>query len=384
MTDGESPMTPEQLAEAREYGRLELYCELADKALDVAYLAIFALYFAAAADHWLSASIQADWLRWGALFLLISVGHMLVSFPLSMYAGYRLEHRFGLSKLSLAGWLWRYVKRNLLAVAFGTLLIVVLFFVIRGVGPWWWAVAAGGSFVVSVVIAQIAPVVIMPLFYKIERIDRPDLANRIERLASGTGLAIEGVYRMDMSSETVKANAMLAGLGRTRRVIMGDTLLDGFTPEEIEVIFAHEIGHHVHRHIPKMIAAGMVFMVAGFWVCDLVLRRWMVQSIGVVDYATLPVSSLAPLLLSLTAFSLLLEPLQNVLSRAYERQCDRYAVVRTGLREAYLSAFRKLAVLNKDDPCPNPIAVFLFHSHPPIAERLAMIEDTPALVGVGE
>ena len=173
---------------------------------------------------------------------------------------------------------------------------------------------------------------------------------------------------MDMSRETVKANAMLAGLGRTRRVIMGDTLLDGFTPDEIEVIFAHEIGHHVHRHIPKLIAAGMAFMLAGFWACDFVLRAWMQHTIGVVDYA-------AVLLLTLTAFSLLLEPVQNVLSRRYERQCDRYAIRRTGLREAYLSAFRKLAVLNKDDPCPNPIAVFLFHSHPPIAERLAMAEE---------
>jgi STE24 endopeptidase len=167
---------------------------------------------------------------------------------------------------------------------------------------------------------------------------------------------------------------MLAGLGRTRRVILGDTLLDGFSPDEIEVIFAHEIGHHVHRHIPKLIAVGMVFMLAGFWTCDLVLRGWMEYTLGTVDYAALPVSALPGLLFALTAFSLVLEPLQNVLSRRYERQCDRFALSRTGLREAYLSAFRKLAVLNKDDPCPNPVAVFLFHSHPPIAERLAMAE----------
>jgi len=252
--------------------------------------------------------------------------------------------------------------------------MTALFAVIRATGPWWWLVAAGGSFVISVILAQIAPVLIMPLFYKIERIDQPELAERMGRLAEGTGLAIEGVYRMDMSSETVKANAMLAGLGRTRRVILGDTLLDDFTPDEIEVILAHEVGHHWHRHIPKMIAMGILFMLGGFWLCDWVLRAWMSQTIGEVDYARLPVSSLPLLLLALTAFSLVLEPLQNVLSRVYERQCDRYAIRRTELREAYLSAFRKLAVLNKDDPCPNPIAVFLFHSHPPIGERLAMVE----------
>jgi STE24 endopeptidase len=368
-------MTAEQLAEARQYGRLELICDLADKAIDLAYLSVFALVATIPLDNWLAQFVERDWLRWGVMFLLVTLGHLAVSFPLSYYAGHKLEHRFGMSKLTFAGWIWRYLKRNVLAVVFGLLLMLAVFGVIRWTGPWWWLVSAGGSFLVSVVIAQLAPVLIMPLFYKIERIDKPELAGRMQRLAHGTGLAIEGVYRMDMSRETVKANAMLAGLGRTRRVIMGDTLLDGFSPDEIEVIFAHEIGHHVHRHIPKLIAAGIAFMLAGFWACDFVLRIWMQQTIGVVDYAALPVSSLPVLLLVLTAFSLLLEPVQNVLSRHYERQCDRYAIHRTGLREAYLSAFRKLAVLNKDDPCPNPVAVFLFHSHPPIAERLAMAEE---------
>ncbi|MEX2138250.1 MAG: M48 family metallopeptidase [Pirellulales bacterium] len=373
--EAQQTMTPGELAEAREYGRLELACDLADKALDLTYLAAFTFLWAIAADAWLAGWIDRDWLRWAAMFLVVTLGHLLVSFPLSFYASHRLEHRFGMSKLTFAGWLWRYVKRNTLAIVFGLLLMVALFAVIRWTGPWWWLAAAAGSFLVSIVFAQLAPVLIMPLFYKIEKVDQPELAGRIERLAMGTGLAIEGVYRMDMSRETVKANAMLAGLGRTRRVILGDTLLDGFTPDEIEVIFAHEIGHHVHRHIPKLIAAGMVFMVAGFWACDFVLRAWMQHTSGVVDYAALPVSSLPLLMFSLTAFSLLLEPVQNVLSRRYERQCDRYALKRTGLQEAYLSAFRKLAVLNKDDPCPNPVAVFLFHSHPPIAERLAIADD---------
>jgi STE24 endopeptidase len=375
LQESREAMTPEQLAEAREYGRLELVCDLADKAIDLAYLSLFAFFAAIPIDNWLAQFVERDWLRWGAMFLLVTLGHLIVSFPLSYYAGHSLEHRFGLSKLTFRGWIWRYLKRNALAIVFGLLLMLAVFGVIRWTGPWWWLVAAGGSFLVSVVIAQLAPVLIMPLFYKIERIDKPELAERMQRLAHGTGLTIEGVYRMDMSRETVKANAMLAGLGRTRRVIMGDTLLDGFSPDEIEVIFAHEIGHHVHRHIPKLIAAGIAFMLAGFWACDFVLQIWMQQTIGAVDYAALPVSSLPVLLLSLTAFSLLLEPVQNVLSRRYERQCDRYAIRRTGLREAYLSAFRKLAVLNKDDPCPNPIAVFLFHSHPPIAERLAMAEE---------
>jgi STE24 endopeptidase len=367
-------MTPEQLAEAREYGRLELICDLADKALDLTYLAAFAALFALPLDAWLAERLPNDYVRWGAMFLAVTLGHIAVSFPLSFYSGHVLEHRFKLSKLSLAGWIWRYLKRNLLAIVFGSLLFVGLLAIIRWTGGWWWLIAAAAGFVISVVLAQIVPVLILPLFYKIQRLEAPELAERIQRLANNTGLSIEGVYRMEMSRETVKANAMLAGLGRTRRVILGDTLLDGFTNDEIEVIFAHEIGHHVHRHIPKLIAVGIVFMVAGFCLCDWVLRGWMLHTLGEVDYTRLPASSLPVLMLSLTVFSLVLEPIQNIVSRRYERQCDRYALNRTGLREAYLSAFRKLAVLNKDDPCPNPLAVFLFHSHPPIGERLAMAE----------
>jgi STE24 endopeptidase len=213
------------------------------------------------------------------------------------------------------------------------------------------------------------------LFYKIQKLDAPELAERIARLAEGTGLSIAGVYRMELSEETVKANAMLAGLGRTRRVLLGDTLLKGFTPEEIEVIFAHEIGHHVFRHIRKMILAGIFYSAAGFWVCDLLLQAWVGHWQGALDYATMPVYTMPMLLLILSIFAMLLEPLQNAVSRRYERQCDRYALVRTGRKDAYLSAFRKLAKLNKDDPNPHWLEVLLFHSHPPIAQRLSLAEN---------
>jgi STE24 endopeptidase len=214
----------------------------------------------------------------------------------------------------------------------------------------------------------------LPLFYRIEKLDVPAITDRLARLAQGTGLSIEGVYRMDLSDETVKANAMLAGLGRTRRVLLGDTLLAGFLPEEIEVIFAHEIGHHVFHHIRSMIVAGLVYTTAGFWLCDRLLAWWAARGGAPVDYTRLPVDTLPLLLLILTVFALLLQPLQNAVSRRFERQCDRYALERTGLKGAYLSAFRKLARLNKDDPNPHWLEVFLFHSHPPVAERLAMAE----------
>ena len=364
-------LTAEQLAEARQYGRLDLLCGLADKALDLAYLAVMAFLVARPLDNYLQRSplLSAnDSLRLIALFLITICLHLCVSLPLAFYSGHILEHRFGLSNQDFRAWFWRYAKRNALAVAFGLVMFLGLYWVIWLTGPVWWLVAALAFFIVSVVLGQLAPVVILPLLYKIERLDAAELPGRLDRLARGTGLSIEGVYRMKMSEETVKANAMLAGLGRTRRVILGDTLLAEFSPDEIEVIFAHEIGHHVHHHIRKMMVTGGLYSLFGFWICDRLLAWYG----GTVDYSTLSVHTLPLLMFALTLLSVLLEPLQNTISRRYERQCDRYALERTGMHHAYVSAFQKLARLNKDDPNPHPLEVLLFHSHPPIAQRLAL------------
>jgi len=367
----------EQLTEAKQYGRLGLICDLADKGIDLVFLALMALVVARPLDDGLARwSILADFesLRLVALLLITILLHVAVSFPLSLYSGHFLEHRFGLSKQTFRGWLWRYTKRCTLAVAFSAVIFLGLYWIIWLTGPWWWIVAAGGFFVVSVVLGQLTPVLIMPLFHKIEKLDMPELSQRLNRLAGGTGLSIEGVYRIVLSEETVKANAMLAGLGRTRRVLLGDTLLADFTPEEIEVIFAHEIGHHVCRHIRKMILSGMVYIAAGFWLCHGLLTAWVDWPGQSVDFHLLPVYTLPMVMFALTAFAMLLEPVQNFFSRRFERQSDRYALERTGAKEAYISAFQKLARQNKDDPDPHPLEVLLFHGHPPIAERLAMAE----------
>lgn len=219
---------------------------------------------------------------------------------------------------------------------------------------------------------------ILPLFYKVEPLDDVALTSRFRRLCAETDLSIEGIYRMRLSSETAKVNAMLAGLGRTRRVILGDTLLDSFTPDEIEVVFAHEVGHHVFRHLRKLLAGGLVVSVVSFLLCDLALRQYLTSTGGGLEYATLPIHALSLIILVVSVFSLLLGPLQNAISRHFERQCDRYALDRTGMQDAYRSAFTKLAALNKADPDPHPLEVFLFHDHPRIAQRIARAKDAPA------
>jgi STE24 endopeptidase len=381
---GTAGLTDSELAEAKSYARLELACALADKAIDVTYLSVAAFLLAHFIDTWLQTyPLLADvWtLRLMALFLVVIAIHFAVSFPLSFYSGHVLEHRFHLSTQTFGRWLWQYVKRNVLAVAFSLAMILGLYWLIWTTGGAWWLMAAAAFFLVTIVLGQLAPVLILPIFYRVEKLDSPELAGRIARLAEGTGLSIEGVYRLKLSDETVKANAMLMGLGRTRRVLLGDTLLDGFSPDEITVIFAHEIGHHVFHHMRKLLLAGLACSAAGFFVCDRLLMAWAAHGGGSLDYARLPVDTFPLLLLILTVFNLVLQPLQNAAGRRFERQSDAYALQRTGLKDAYLSAFRKLARLNKDDPNPHWLEVFLFHSHPPIAQRLAMAEE---VVGSGQ
>ena len=378
-------LTPEQLEEAQRYGRLSLFWGLAGQVVDLLFLAVLALALGGP-DGWLMRHVPGPgspetW-RLVVLYLLIAVLNLIVEFPFSFYGGFVLEHKFKLSRLSLGGWALRYAKGAGLELAFGLLLATGVYWLIWTTGRWWWLTTALGTFVVAVVLGQLAPVLIMPLFYKIKRLSDPELMRRMERLAAGTGLSIEGVYRINFSAETVKANAMLAGLGRTRRVILGDTLLANFNPDEIEVIMAHEVGHHVHRHIMKFILIGAVISAGSCWVCDALLTAWLrtadpaaATAGGGIDYANFPVHALPMLMLIVTLLSTLLTPLQCAISRHFERQCDRYALTRTGMADAFRSAFRKLARLNKDDPAPNRLAVMLFHSHPPISERLAMAEE---------
>ena len=364
----------DQLAEAKRYARDGLYCELADKALDVAFLAVMSLILAFPINQWLrdQVGLTNTPLRLGAMILIVTGIHICVSFPLSFYSGHVLEHKYSMSNQTFWQWLWRYAKTQLLAIIFGLLLFEGLYLVIFVTGSLWWLAAAVAFFLVSVVLGQLAPVLIFPLFYKIEKLSDQQLTERFTQLCDGTGLTIEGVYRMDMSAETVKANAALVGLGKTRRVILGDTLLESFTPDEIAVVFAHEVGHHVHRHLRIMLVIGALMSLAGFLVCHGVIRTWTGDPAWTSD---LPVYVLPMFMLIITVFSLLLEPFQNSISRQFERQSDRYALQSTGLVDAYRSAFTKLARLNKDDPHPHPLEVFLLYSHPSIAERLALADE---------
>jgi STE24 endopeptidase len=362
-------------SEVKRYQRQKLLAELAGASVSLAFLAGAAFF----AGPWLDGLLRGragdnPWLRLPVLAAAYAISLELLTLPIHFWSGFLLEHRYRLSTETPSGWAWRRAKGYLVGAPLGLGLLFGLYALLGFGGPWWWLWAAVAWLAVTLVLGQLLPVVVLPLFYKVTRLQDPALLDRLRRLAEGTGLDVEGVYRLDLSAQTRKANAALAGLGRTRRVLLGDTLLEQFTPEEIEVVFAHEVGHHVHRHLPKQVAVRVLLAATGFWLADLVLR----QAAAALGYADAPrpayadPAALPLLLLVLTGFGLLLAPAQNALSRSFERQCDRYALERTGRPDAYRSLFLKLARLNKSDPDPHPLVVWFFDDHPPIRQRLAL------------
>lgn len=356
--------------EVKRYSRLKQIAAFASIGIGLAVVLVAALYVGPRLEPLLDRLVGENrWRRLIAVAAIYGFALELVTLPLDFWSGFLLEHRYKLSNQTLSGWIGKRIKGYLIGGPIALGLLLGLYSLLWFSGELWWVYAALGLLLFTVVMGRIAPVLILPVFYKVTPLDNTDLLGRLRNLAEGTGLTIEGVYRLGLSAETKKANAALAGLGRSRRVLLGDTLLEEFSPEEIEVVFAHELGHHVYRHIVKMMALSVLLTAGGLWLVDVILHHAApaLGYAGLADPAALPL-----LLLVLTVFGLLLAPAQNALSRFFERQCDQYALDRTGKPEAYRSAFTRLARMNKSDPDPNRFVVWLLYDHPPIRERLAM------------
>lgn len=361
----------ERQSQAKAYARLRRRLFFLETALaGLTALAWLVFGWAGALAAGLLAWTQADWLVTAAVGAVFFLTLEAVGAPLAYYGGFVLPHRFGQSTQTLAGWLKDQALGLALAAGLGLPLLLGVYWLLRAAGQAWWLWAAGGYLVFTVGLSQLAPVLIMPLFNRYVPLgdEHAELARRLTALGARAGAHVAGVFRFDLSRRTRAANAALTGLGRTRRIILGDTLLNEFTPDEVEVVIAHELGHHVHHDIPLFILFSAAAGLAGLWLADQALH-WGVAVFGFAglgDVAGLPL-----LALTLGAFSLLLLPVQNAFSRWRERLADRYALEMTQKPEAFTSAFLRLANQNLADVDPEQWVVFLFASHPPIRERLA-------------
>jgi STE24 endopeptidase len=368
-------LDPERQKQAKEYARLRRRLWLVDTAIAAVYaLAWLFLGWSIALNGWLSSFTTNQWMLVPAFAAVFGGIAFLIDLPLSYYSGFVLPHRYDQSTQTLKDWVLDQLKGMAIAVPLGLILLEGVYAFLRTFPETWWLWTAGGLFLVQVILANLAPVLIAPIFNKYIPLgeEHAELAERLIKLAERANTKVKGVFKFDMSRRTKAANAALTGIGNTRRIVLGDTLINEFTPDEIETVLAHELGHHVHKDIPLLMAFGTVVTLIGLYLASLAMN-W---AVGYFGFASIADPAAMPALeLMLGAYGLILMPLENAVSRWRERMADEYALHATGKSEAFASAFTRLANQNLGEVDPERWVVVVFYSHPPLGERIEMAKD---------
>jgi len=371
----DSNAVPTDSPETRRYNRIRRWLGISDFLVGFAFLIVLLV------TGW------SGWLRdlaWRMGFqnyslavfiylLLLLLISKALGLGFDLY-GFRLERRYKLSTQRLRAWFWDEVKGFLVGLLMGAIVVELLYFTMRQWPQNWWLLAWALFMVLFIVLAQLAPVVLFPIFYKFEPLENEELRRRLVVLSERAGTRVRGVYRWKLSEKTKKANAALTGLGMTRRIILADTLLDNYTEDEIEAVLAHELGHHVHRHILKSIFVQAAITLFGFWAANWALHyavdHHLFDFVQISDFADLPLLALVA-----TVLSFLLMPALNAYSRFNERQADRYAFESIASVGPFISSMNKLADQNLAERTPSKWVEWLFHSHPSISRRLSAAAD---------
>src|SRR5580658_5579940 len=366
--------SPTDSPETLRYNRIRRWLGVADFALGLVFLIVLL------ATGWNGTlrdfAMHGAYERYTLAVFLYVVMLMLIGKLLGLgldYYGFRIEHRYNLSNQRPRAWVWDEIKGFLVGVALASLVVELLYFIIRQFPQYWWLIAWAAFLGLFVLMAQLAPVVLFPIFYKFEPLDNADLKSRLVGLSERAGTRVRGVYKWNLSEKSKKANAALTGLGNTRRIILADTLLENYSADEIEAVLAHELGHHVHRHILKGIFVQAGVTLFGFWAANWALHYAVDQHLfnfdRLSDFANLPL-----LVLVSTVLSLVLMPALNAYSRFNERQADQYAFESVASIVPFISSMNKLAEQNLAERTPSKLVEWAFHSHPAIARRVAAAE----------
>ena len=359
--------------EARRYNRIRRWLGVTDFVVGFAFLI---LLLVTGWSGWLrDLALRLGFQNYPVSLLIYLLLLLAISKALGLgleYYGFLLERRFQLSTQRFGAWAWDEVKGFLLGVVLGSVVVEVLYLTIRQWPQHWWMLAWALFMGLFILLAQLAPVILFPIFYKFEPLDNEELRRRLVVLSERAGTRVRGVYRWKLSEKSKKANAALTGLGATRRIILADTLLDNYTADEIEAVLAHELGHHVHRHIMKSIFVQAAITLFGFWAANWVLHyavdHHMFEEMS--DFADLPLLALVSV-----ALSFVLMPALNAYSRFNERQADRYAFESISSIDPFITSMNKLAEQNLAERTPSKWVEWFFHSHPAISRRLEAAKD---------
>ncbi|MDP6879080.1 MAG: M48 family metallopeptidase [Candidatus Marinimicrobia bacterium] len=304
------------------------------------------------------------------LFHLIST---IIGLPLGYYSSYVHEHKWGFSNYTNKTWIVDQLKSFAVSLILLPILLGLFFWVLWKFPETWWLVAATITTLVSIVFVTLFPVVILPIFNKYDTIEDEELTSQLSEILHKAGLQSSGFFRQDMSRQTKKENAFLAGMGKTRRVVIADNLLEHMSLSEIKSVIAHEVGHYRYSHLPKNILIGTIQQLIIFFLLNIIMKilypEFLTSNIN--NLTLFPMFSLIMSLLS----SLLFGPLNNMISRYFERQADRTSLELYPDKDSFQKAMAGLANRNLSNAYPEWWVKLLYYSHPPIGERLSFAEN---------
>lgn len=365
----------ERQKQAKEYARIKRSLWAFSQGLSTVYALLWLFTgWGTGLRDWLSGFITSPWLLVAAFSAIFTGIYAVINIPLGYYTGFVLPHRFDLSTQEHKDWVADQLKNLAINIIFGLFIIELVYWLFRTQEDTWWLWLTGGMLLFSVLLTNLSPILIMPIFNKFTPLseEHADLAERLLRLAEKANTRVKGVFKMDMSRRSRQANAFLTGIGNTRRIVVGDTLIENFSNDEIETVLAHELGHHVHKDIAWLIGFGTLLTALGFYLVFLAMN-WAISTFGlsgVSDPANLPV-----LMILLSLYELVVMPIDNAFSRWREGLADDYALETTGKTRAFAAAFTRLANQNLGEVDPEPWVVFLFYNHPPLNARIKKAEN---------
>ncbi|MGK9368548.1 M48 family metallopeptidase [Melioribacter sp. Ez-97] len=357
---------------SKEYNRIKIIVSVSKTVLSFILLLLFVAGGWSARLERLALSLNGN--DYIALILFIAFAGIIINsilLPFDFYEDYLLEHKYGLSNQNIASWIIEKLKSLSVSGAIGIPLILIFYWTLKKFGNLWWLPFGVVTFLFSVFLARIVPLVIMPVFYKITPLDNDPVKDKIKELFENAGLKVESVMQFNMSKNTKKANAAFTGLGKSKRILLADTLLDNYSPQQIIAVIAHELGHYKKKHIIKNILIGTVFSFLSFYLaaelyaCAVALFGFD----GIDRIAALPL-----LAISLGFIMIALSPVMNSISRKFEYEADEYAVKTTGNKEDFISALEALSEQNLADKDPHPLVEWFFYSHPSLKKRIGYIK----------
>jgi len=338
-------------------------------------------HFSLVLENFLRHYISNGYLLFLAFILLTGFTGILLFFPINFYRDYYLEHKYDLSNQTFGKWIFENFKGLVISLIIGIPILLIFYYMLNKFGEFWWLPFAFILFIISVVAARLIPVVILPLFYKITPFDNEELKIRITRIAEDSGIKVENIFKFNMSKNTRKANAAFTGLGKSKRILLGDTLLDNYSNDEIETVIAHELGHYKRKHIIKNIiigttaSFGTLFLIAYLYSISL---NWF-GFVKLQEVAALPILPIWAMLIGLIE-----TPLTNILSRKFEYEADEYAIAITNKPSAFITTLNKLTDQNLADIQPHPLVEWFFYSHPSITKRVSAIRKYMIECGIKE